>query len=114
MNVRARDFVLTVLEPLIERFSKRDTRTGYLPLDETVIALKRLTEWRPIVSAPKDGRYILIAGDSGYIGTPLRVAIAKWYPEYRPRSPWVTSEMECFDAEGEPAKWWAPILEIPE
>lgn len=65
----------------------------------------------PIETAPKDGRFILLFGPSGYMTTPLRCEIARWYPEYRPHNPWQTHSNDAFtDGGGEPTHW----MELPE
>ena len=70
-------------------------------------------EWQPIETAPKDGTFILLAGNSGYTTTPLRVSVGRYYPEYRPNQPWVDHANDSFlDDGGEPI-FWAPLLEIP-
>jgi hypothetical protein len=65
---------------------------------------------RPIETAPKDGRYILLFGDSGYRTTPLRCEVCRWHAEYRPQQPWVTYAGDSFlDSGGEPTHW----MELP-
>jgi hypothetical protein len=70
-------------------------------------------EWQPIETAPRDGTYILLAGDSGYTTTPLRVAVGRWDAEYRPRNPWVTYDGSAFTDSGEPATYWMPLPPSP-
>jgi hypothetical protein len=67
--------------------------------------------WQPISTAPKDGTYVLVAGDSGYITTPLRVEVCRYDAEYRPRSPWVNHANDCFEEGGEPPTLWMPLPE---
>lgn len=69
-------------------------------------------KWRPISTAPKDGRYILLAGPSGYIGTPLRVRVCR-YAEFRPFQPWVDYAGDSFLDDGAPPTLWHPLLDIP-
>lgn len=66
----------------------------------------------PIETAPKDGRFILLFGPSGYMTTPLRCEIARWDPEYRPGSPWQTysNDVFCICGGSEPTHW----MELPE
>lgn len=65
----------------------------------------------PIETAPKDGRYILLFGPSGYVGTPLRCEVARYDSEYRPLNPWQTHSNDAFtDGGGEPTHW----MELPE
>lgn len=70
--------------------------------------------WQPIATAPKDGRYILLAGPSGYSGTPLRVEVCRWYPEYRPFQPWVTHSNDSFLDGGEAPTHWMSLPPVPE
>lgn len=71
------------------------------------------TKWWPIASAPKDGTYILLAGPSGYAGTPLRVEVCRWDPEYRPHNPWQTYADNAFEDGGAPATHWMPLPPAP-
>lgn len=68
---------------------------------------------QPIETAPKDGRFILLAAPSGYVTTPFRFAAARWYPEYRPLSPWQTHSNDSFLDDGEPPTHWMPLPEPP-
>lgn len=67
--------------------------------------------WRPIETAPKDGSWILLRGESGYVRTPYRVAVGHWAVEYRPLSPWQTSERCSFGDDGAPPTHWMPLPE---
>ncbi|NIP54123.1 MAG: hypothetical protein GWN00_01495 [Aliifodinibius sp.] len=64
---------------------------------------------QPIETAPKDGTYILVAGDSGYTTTPLRFEACRYDAEYRPKSPWITHSNDCFEDGGNLPKWWMPL-----
>lgn len=80
--------------------------------------------FRPIPSVPKssdrkgpppyDGRFYLLAGDSGYMTSPLRVHVGRWYPEYRPHQPWQTHSDDDFTDDGGPPLYYAPLLEFDE
>ena len=70
--------------------------------------------WQPIETAPKDGRFILLAGDSGYYTTPLRVEVCRWYPEYRPLNPWQNHANDAFSDGGGPPLYWMPLPEPPK
>lgn len=70
--------------------------------------------WQPIETAPKDGRYILLAAPSGYITTPLRVEVCKYYPEYRPLQPWVNHSNDSFLDGGEGPTHWMPLPDPPK
>jgi len=71
------------------------------------------SEWQPIASAPKDGTWILLRGESGYIGRPYRVHVGRWDSEYRPHSPWQTSETDSFLDDGGPPTHWSELLPDP-
>ncbi len=70
-------------------------------------------KWQPIQTAPKDGSYILLAGPSGYMSTPLRVAVCKFDDEYRPLQPWVTHSNDSFLDGGEAPTHWMPLPPSP-
>lgn len=68
-------------------------------------------EWRPIATAPKDGNWILLRGESAYINRPYRATVGRWDEVYRPLSPWQSSEGNCFEDEGDgPPTHWMPLL----
>ncbi len=69
--------------------------------------------WQLIETAPKDGSYILLAGDSGYINTPLRVEVCHWDAQYRPRQPWVNYARDSFLDSGSEPTHWMPLPEPP-
>lgn len=69
--------------------------------------------WQPIETAPKNGSFILLAGPSGYIGTPLRVEVCQYDEKYRPLQPWVTYAGDSFEDSGEPATYWMPLPKLP-
>ena len=68
---------------------------------------------RPIETAPKDGTYVLLFGDSGYIGTPLRCEVCKYDAEFRPKQPWVNHAGNSFLDGGAFARFWMPLPEVP-
>lgn len=68
-----------------------------------------MEQLRPIETAPKDGTFILLFGDSGYVTTPLRCAVCRYYPEYRPLSPWQTHSNDSFEDGGGPPLYWLPL-----
>lgn len=70
--------------------------------------------WQPIETAPKDGTYLLLAGNSGYITTPLRVEVGRYDAEYRPHSPWVTHSNDPFTDGGDPPLYWMPLPLLQE
>ena len=67
---------------------------------------------RPIETAPKDGRYILLFGDSGYTTTPLRCQVCRYDAEYRPLQPWITFSNDSFLDDGGPPTHWMPLPEL--
>lgn len=69
--------------------------------------------WLPISTAPRDGTFVLIAGLSGYMTTPLRVAVARYYPEYRPLNPWQTHSNDAFEDDGPEPLFWMPLPALP-
>ena len=66
----------------------------------------------PIETAPRDGTYIILFGDSGYTTTPLRCEICRYDAEYRPLQPWVTYGGDSFTDYGGEPKYWFPIPEV--
>lgn len=69
---------------------------------------------RKIETAPKDGRYILLFGPSGYTTTPLRCEVCRYDDNYRPLQPWVTHSNDSFEDGGEPATHWQTLPTISE
>lgn len=65
--------------------------------------------WRHIGTAPRNKTYILLAGPSGYTGTPLRVEVCKYDADLRPRQPWVTYSGDSFLDSGGPPTHWMPL-----
>lgn len=47
-----------------------------------------MTKMRPMATVPKDGTFVILFIRSGYVTTPLRCEVARWYPSYRPLQPW--------------------------
>lgn len=72
------------------------------------------SKWQPIETAPKDGTWVLLRGNSGYIRTPYRVAVGCDDAEYRPLSPWQTSERRSFTDDGGAPTHWMPLPDPPE
>ncbi len=66
-------------------------------------------KWFPIDTAPKNGDYILLAGPSGYINTPLRVEVCRYDAKYRPLQPWVNHSNDSFTDGGEAPTHWMPL-----
>lgn len=100
----------------------RDWIVAYSELSELSKQLEReLTNevaagrWRPIASAPRDGRYVLLAGPSGHMSTPLRVHVGRWEPNEHDRlhpereSGWRTHSHEWFECDGDVPTHWLPL-----
>lgn len=74
--------------------------------------IKKLIEankWRPIEEAPRDGTYVLLRGDSGYIGTPYRYIVARHDVKYRPLQPWVTHANDSVLDDGKMPTHFRPL-----
>jgi hypothetical protein len=65
--------------------------------------------WRPIETAPRDGTYIIIAGNSGYMTTPLRAGVCRFDNEYREPYSWRNYANDSFLDGGEPPIVWIPL-----
>ena len=76
---------------------------------QEIANLKPKHTWQPISSAPRN-RYILLAGNSGYTNTPLRIEIGKWSHD---REAWMNHESDYFTDGGPAPIYWAELLEIP-
>ena len=63
----------------------------------------------PIETAPKDGRYVILFGPSGYTTTPLRCQICRYDAEYRPLQPWITHSNDSFLDGGDAPMYWSEI-----
>ena len=63
----------------------------------------------PIASAPKCGRYILLASPSGYINTPLRFNCGRWSSD---KGCWVDHRFDRITDGGDPPTHWieAPTI----
>lgn len=72
----------------------------------------RASAWRPIETAPKDGTFVLLLGDSGYTGTPHRVAVGQWVQNYK--DCWTNHAGDRFTDDGQPPTHWMPLLPAPE
>ncbi len=66
-----------------------------------------MTTWLPIKTAPRDGRFILLAGPSGYTSTNLRVQACRYTEGYR--SPWRTFSNDAFTDDGPEPTHWLPL-----
>lgn len=71
--------------------------------------LGTLFEWQPIETAPKDGTFIYLLGDSGYISYPVRIRIGRWLEGFRDH--WLTIGDDAFEDDGGPPTHWRPITD---
>ncbi len=62
--------------------------------------------WLPIETAPKDSTFVLLAGPSGYITTPLRVEVCRYLTAY---GDWYNHAGDAFTDGGEKATHWLPL-----
>ena len=59
-----------------------------------------------IDTAPRDGTFILLIGDSGYTNTPFRCEVGYWCP-YKNR--WNTHANDAFTDGGAAPSHWMPL-----
>lgn len=67
---------------------------------------------QPIATAPRDGTYILLAGPSGYVGTPLRFEAGRfssYYANPGERYGWRNHANDAFTDGGEAPTHWCPL-----
>lgn len=70
-----------------------------------------MSEWQPIATAPKDGTWILLRGESGYVERPYRAHVGRWrYNENAERGYWDQSEDAYFTDDGDDPTHWMPLL----
>lgn len=62
---------------------------------------------QPIETAPRDGTFVLVAGPSGYIDTPLRFAACRYAPGYA--DPWRDHAGDGFEDGGPAPTHWMPL-----
>lgn len=67
--------------------------------------------WKPISRAPH-GIYVVLRGESGYIGTPYRLLVARHDVEFRPKQPWVTYAGDSVTDDGEMPTHFATLEEL--
>jgi hypothetical protein len=77
----------------------------YDELQRLLHELKKYT-WRPITTAPRNGTFILVRGDSGYTTTPYRMAVCQWSRDY---GGWMTHSHDRFTDGGDDATEWMPV-----
>jgi len=75
------------------------------------LAIAECERWEPIESAPKDGRFIELCGDSGYSSTPIRVAICRYVEGYH--LPWRNHSNDAFEDGGPSATHWRKAPKPP-
>lgn len=69
----------------------------------------QLNTLQPISTAPRDGTYVLLFGDSGYRTIPFRCEACRYDAIYRPLQPWINHSNDSFEDGGPPATHWLPI-----
>jgi hypothetical protein len=88
------------------------TTTPFKPerVSEGPRVVHRVEDWKPIASAPEK-RWVLVRGDSGYMGCKVFVTIAKCDREFRPLSPWADVQNSGLSDRG-----WTPLewTEVPK
>ena len=67
-----------------------------------------IMEMQPINTAPKDGSYIILWGDSGFSGTTLRCTVGKYISSYK-HSPWRDYGNDAFTDTGSEPTHWSPL-----
>ncbi len=97
------------LKQQVEEIVKQHSANGLPFIHEPV--QNGTIKLRPIETAPRDGRYILLFGDSGYVTTPLRCSVGRYVPDYRPKNPWQTHSNDAFTDDGGLPTHWAPLPE---
>ena len=84
-----------------------------LPQTITLYAKENIKmEWQKIETAPKDGTYILLLGDSGYTTTPHRVMVGCYAEGYR--DDWINHANDRVTDGGSPPTHWAPLPQAPK
>jgi len=63
---------------------------------------------QPIATAPRDGTYILVAGESGYTSTPLRYQACCWV-----EGTWRDHAHDHFTDGGSEPLYWMPLPSVP-
>lgn len=67
-------------------------------------------QWQPIESAPKNGTYLLLRGDSWYINRPYRVHVGRWVADAgRDGGWWEQSEDAYLTLDGDRPTHWMPL-----
>ncbi len=70
--------------------------------------MKHINTLNSMDTAPKDGTYIILFGESGYSTTPYRCEVCKYDAAYRPLQPWVTFSNDSFLDGGGKIVGWLP------
>jgi hypothetical protein len=69
-----------------------------------------MSDWQPIETAPKDGAWILLRGESGYVNRPYRAHVGRWVTG-RDGGWWEESEDAYFTDDGDEPTHWMPLPE---
>lgn len=98
------------LKQLMSQVGLPDSRSLYQALKQCDMeATLRERKLRPIETAPRDGTFILLFGDSGYTTTPLRCEVGRWC-DYKNR--WNDHGGDSFTDGGSPPTHWLPLPEF--
>lgn len=68
------------------------------------------TTLRPIETAPKDGTFVYLYGESGYNGFPFRIKVGRFQSEFRDY--WIDAAGDAFEDDGGPPLFWTPIIKM--
>lgn len=87
-----------------------DTIDEHIARLEAVISrCNQLNTLQPISTAPRDGTYVLLFGDSGHSTAPFRCEVCRYDAAYRKLQPWLNHWNDSFEDCGAPATHWLPI-----
>jgi hypothetical protein len=69
-----------------------------------------MSDWQPIDTAPKDGTWMLLRGESGYIGRPYLAHVGRWMQTDDRGGWWEQSEDAYFaDSNSMQPTHWMPL-----
>lgn len=80
----------------------------------------KTSQLQPIETAPKDGTYILLFGDSGFMTTPLRCSVCRWshdkdrWSAYEFGYRWNDHAGDAFTDGGLPPTHWLPLPKVAD
>jgi hypothetical protein len=71
---------------------------------EQCVVWEQSIRWQPITTAPRDGTFVIVAGDSGYLTTPLRAEICR-----SSGGAWRNHANDLFTDGGADPLYWIPL-----